>query len=76
MRWQSRDWDIDDTRTVTRFAFLPTRINADTVVWLERYTVTERLVIHGGLSDGYWRAWETVNESPEAAAVRAIAEAK
>ena len=49
-----------DKRTVTRFAFLPERIDDNTVVWLERIRITEEYV--DSVMRSGWRPikWERV----------------
>lgn len=40
MRFKSKDKKnikLGDTRTITRFALFPTRVEGDIIVWLERY---------------------------------------
>lgn len=46
-----------DSRTVRRFAWLPTIMSDGTVVWLELYGSSETYGYSGGW-DGFWR-WST-----------------
>lgn len=44
MKFNSRKYRNGEERTVKRFAFIPTRIDDNTVIWLEWYWSKERYV--------------------------------
>jgi len=42
MKIKSKEYEIGETRTKVRFAFLPTRVDKENVIWLEKYLSTEK----------------------------------
>ena len=45
MKFNIRKYRDGDERTIKRFAFLPTRIDDNTIIWLEWYWIKERYYI-------------------------------
>ena len=64
MRFNSKKHRDGEERTIKRFAFLPTRIDDNTVIWFEWYWSKERYI--EGWDSSYWRAWrkEMINDNP------------
>lgn len=64
MKFNNKQYSIGDIRTRKVFAFFPTRINRDRVVWLESYYITEQLEkIYDYDSDGCDQ-WIVKNKIP------------
>lgn len=61
MRWENKNYNLNDTRLVEKFAWLPTSISGtDTVVWLEKYEAVEMFVETGYDEENVSIEWITV----------------
>lgn len=57
MRFNKRLYKVGDKRWIRRFAFIPTRINDNIIVWFETFYVRQIFVSYeyGGIS--VWFRW-------------------
>lgn len=61
MRFDKKQYKVGDERWIRRFAFIPTRINDNIIIWLETFYVrqtfiADRIYEYGGIS--VWFRWD------------------
>ena len=69
MRWETYNRPKDgETRVITRFAFLPKKLDDGYTVFLERYSVKQRFLTSPGgnyRDGGFWTNVRTFNNRSE-----------
>lgn len=60
MRFKTRKIRIGNKRVKYPFAFLPKRIDLDTIVWLERYTILQKYIYGEFTNKEYWFTIKTL----------------
>jgi hypothetical protein len=59
MKWKARVNAVGARRTVTKFAFIPTRLDNDYCIWWEYYTEDQE-IHESGYYEDFTKGWETI----------------